>query len=131
MELFQQFFKLLPLVRVQLFADFLMHILHDGAKLRRNEFPKIVIVLLSVGNDFFNRPVLLRREVQHVVKLRQKLPAQHVPVRHRQVRIVIAGRVMVSRMRVINVIHQQTAGHNARAENYDGGQNDFPGIHCA
>jgi hypothetical protein len=28
------------------------------------------------------------------------------------------------------VIHQQTAGDHARAKNDDGGQNDFPRIHC-
>ena len=57
------------MIRVQLFADLLMHILHDRAKLRRNEFPQIMIAILSIGDDFFNRLVLLRREVQHVIEL--------------------------------------------------------------
>ena len=35
------------------------------------------------------------------------------------------------RVRAFNVIDEQTARHHATAKNHHGGQNDFPGIHCA
>jgi hypothetical protein len=34
-------------------------------------------------------------------------------------------------MGALNVIDEQSAGHHAAAKKYDGGQNDFQGIHCA
>ena len=61
--------------------DLLIHFLHHFSHLRRDIRPQRVIPLLTIGDDFGDFFVLLRRESKRVVKLLQKLFAQPVGLR--------------------------------------------------
>ena len=61
-QLFHQLFKLFLLLRRQNGANMLAHILHDLAKLWRDELPKVAIAFLALGDDFPDFFALLRRQ---------------------------------------------------------------------
>ena len=129
----EQFFKLLFLLFRQGLADSLPGFLQDAPHLRSNHLPDFTVPLLPLGHDLFNRPALLRRQVQRRVQPVHKICLQYLRPRDKILQCArrLILRAPICRMGMVDVINQQTAGEDTRAENHNRRENDFPYVHCA
>jgi hypothetical protein len=91
--------------------------------------------LLALLEDFSDAIVLLAAEVQLVVYAVKEFASSEPGRRHQLWRRSLRpGEERWSRLltlRALNFVHQHASGNNARGENNNGCQNDFPGTHHA
>lgn len=136
--LLHQRFKFLFLFGCQNLPDLLARITPNQLELRPNELPQVTGVLLPLADDFLNLLPLLWRKIQLGIQLLDELFAQYLRAQRSRhlIRFIVRPRRLrsggaVDRQWTHDMIHEQSAGNNTRAENHDRGQNDIPVFHWA